>query len=71
MDHLDEAKAHVVNAMIALENALTEALPAQAPSSNAEQVRLGILRMKQTMREATEQLTDAEAALTRLNGDGG
>lgn len=71
MDHLDEAKAHVVNAMMALENALTEALPAQAPSSNAKQVRLGILRMKQAMREAKEQLLDAEAALTRLNGDGG
>lgn len=71
MDHLDEAKAHVVKAMMALENALTEALPAQAPNSNAEQVRLGILEMKQTMREATKQLSDAEASLTRLNGDGG
>lgn len=71
MDHLDEAKAHVVKAMMALENALTEALPTQAPNSNAEQVRLGILEMKQAMREATKQLSDAEASLTRLNGDGG
>jgi hypothetical protein len=71
MDHLDEAKAHVVKAMMALETALTEALPAQAPNSNAEQVRLGISRMKQTMREATEKLLDAEAALKRLNSDGG
>lgn len=71
MDHLDEAKAHVVKAMMALENALTEALPAQAPNSNVKQVRLGILRMKQIMREATKHLSDAETALKRLSNDGG
>lgn len=71
MDHLDEAKSHVVNAMIALEDALTEALPAQDPSSETSRVRSGIAQMKRRMRQATEHLSDVEAALTQLKDDGG
>lgn len=67
MDHLDTAKQHVVNAMIALEEALTEALPAQDPASDAAQVRMGIAKVKRHMRTATLQLSDAENSLERLD----
>ena len=66
MDYLDEAKVRVVDAMKALEDALTEGLPAQAPRSDADEVRQGILQMKRRIQEASERLSDAEAALKRL-----
>ncbi|MCR9195151.1 MAG: hypothetical protein NXH88_10480 [Hyphomonas sp.] len=66
MDYLDEAKVRVVDAMNALEDALTEGLPAQAPRSDAGEVRQGILQMKRCILEASDRLSDAESALKRL-----
>lgn len=63
MDYLDESKVRVVAAMKALEDALTEGLPAQAPRSDADEVRRGILQMRRRIQEASERLFEAEALL--------
>ena len=71
MDHLDKAKEQIVKAMGALEDALVDGLPAQAPRSDIDQVRDGISVFKQRINEARAFVGKAEAALERaMRGDG-
>lgn len=71
MDHLDTAKQHVVNAMIAMEDALTEALPAQDPASDSARVGQGISEMRCRIKAATTHLSNAENSLKQLDRDEG
>jgi len=70
MDHLDKARVHIVKAMGALENALSDGLPAQSPRSNAVQVESGIEVFKRRIDEALSFVAKAEAALDRAKTRG-
>jgi len=63
MDHLDKARELMVKAMICLEDALEDGLPAQAPSSDARQVADGIVAFKSRVDGALGFVARAENTL--------
>ena len=71
MDHFDKTRELMVKAMICLEDALGDGLPAQAPSSDTKQVGVGIVAFKNRMDEAYCFIAQAEEALKRVERDGG
>lgn len=63
MDNLDKAKELIVEAMGALEHALIDGLPAQAPSSDIDQVCDGLDAFKRRIEEARAFVKQTEGLL--------
>ena len=63
MDDLDTAREHVVQAIACMEDAISEALPAQAPTSGRDEIASGIASAKRKLEEAMSWLTRAEDVL--------
>jgi len=70
MDRLDKAREHMVEAMVCLEGALGDGLPAQAPSSDVDQVAGGIVAFRARVDEALGFVSRAEEALKLAERDG-
>ena len=69
MDDLDPAREHVVQAIACMEDAISEALPAQAPASGRDEIADGIAAARRKLEEALRWLARAEDALRRTDLD--
>lgn len=67
MDHLDDARAFIVEAMGCLEQALVDGLPAQDPSSNREQMELSIATFRSEICEAQRLVAAAHDVMKILD----
>ena len=63
MDDLDTAREHVVQAIACMEDAISEALPAQAPASGRDEIVGGVVAAKLKLEEVMRWLARAERAL--------
>lgn len=70
MDHLDQTRELMVEAMACLEDALGDGLPAQAPSSDVEQVVGGIAVFRAWVDEALGFVFRAEDPLKSAAREG-
>ena len=70
MDHLDKARELMVEAMVCLEDALLDGLPAQSPRSDAGQVADGIVVFRARMDEALGFVSRAENVLKLAERNG-
>ena len=63
MDDLDTAREHVVQAIACMEDAISEALPAQAPTSGRDEIASGVVAARRKIEEVMRWLARAESAL--------
>ncbi len=69
MDHLDTAREKVADAIAHLEDAISAALPGQAPASKPDDVRRAIRKVRVVVSEALQALNGAESNLLKLGED--
>lgn len=65
MDDLETARRHIVDAICALEDALSDGIPAQSPRSGRTEIETGIEALKSGIGSASQAIEKAEAALGR------
>ncbi|MEQ8558114.1 MAG: hypothetical protein RIB03_07320, partial [Henriciella sp.] len=63
MDKLDPIRELVVEAMAELEQALIDGLPAQAPKSGRQEIKLGLAAFKERIENALRTVEVAERRL--------
>jgi hypothetical protein len=63
MDHVEEARAKIVQAMECLEDALADGLPAQSPHSGQEEIKLAIGKFKAKIEITLARVAEAEALI--------
>lgn len=69
MDHLDTAKEKVADAIGHMENAISAALPGQAPAATQDDVRHAIRDTRVVIDGAIQALGQAEGHLQQLGHD--
>lgn len=65
MDDLDKAREQTVEALTKLDEAIDEAMLAQAPSSGVDEIATGLRAFKRGLYETLEIVDLAEASLQR------
>ncbi|WP_018147819.1 hypothetical protein [Henriciella marina] len=67
MDELDPIRELVVEAMAELERALNDGLPAQAPRSGTQEIKLGLAALKQRIEVASRKVEETERRLSDVS----